>query len=149
MTWHDLWLRVRALFLRQRVEAELEEELQFHLEMEARKNAAAGRPEATRLARRRFGSLDQVKEECRTVRGTQLIESVFLDIQYALRGFRRAPMFVLTVVGTIALGLGLNTALFTIFNNYVLRPLPVRDPYSLYAFTWTDRAGRGRAFSWH
>ena len=130
------------------MEPELDEELQFHLEMEARKNAAAGGTEATRLARRRFGSLDQVKEECRTVRGTQLIETTFRDIQYALRGFGRSPLFVLTVVGTIAIGLGLNAALFTIFNNFVLRPFPVRDPYSLYAFNWTDRAGQGRSFSW-
>ena len=54
-----------------------------------------------------------MKEECRTVRGTQLIENTLRDIKYALRGFGRSPLFVLTVVGTIALGLGLNTALFT------------------------------------
>jgi predicted permease len=151
MTWRDLFLRLRALVLRNRVEKELDEELRFHLEMEARKNAARGASgvEAARLARVRFGGLDPVKEECRTVRGTQLIETALRDIKYSLRGFRRSPVFVLTVIASISLGLGMNTALFTIFNNYVLRPLPVRDPYSLYAFTWTDRAGRGRAFSWH
>jgi macrolide transport system ATP-binding/permease protein len=132
------------------VERELDEELQFHLKMEARKNAAAGAigSEASRLARWSFGGADQVKEECRTVRGTQLIESTIRDILYALRGFRRSPLFVLTVVGTIAIGLGLNTALFTLFDNFVLRPFPVRDPYSLYAFNWTDRAGHRHAFSW-
>ncbi|HLK21261.1 MAG TPA: ABC transporter permease, partial [Bryobacteraceae bacterium] len=70
------------------------------------------------------------------------------DIKYALRGFRRSPLFVCTVVGTIALGLGLNAALFTIFDNFVLRPFPVRDPHSLYAFKWFDRSGRDRHFSW-
>lgn len=70
------------------------------------------------------------------------------DIRYALRGFRRSPGFVLTVSGTIALGLGLNLALFTLFNAYVLRPISVHDPYSLYSFTWADRQGRGHAFSW-
>ncbi len=89
-----------------------------------------------------------MKEECRTVRGTQLIESAIRDIKYALRGFGRRPLFVLTVVGTIAIGLGLNAALFTLFDNFVLRPLPVRDPHSLYAFFWTDRAGNGRSLSW-
>jgi hypothetical protein len=147
MNRHDLYLRMRALFLGRRVEQELDEELRFHLEMAARKNAAEG-SDAARLARVRFGGIDSVKEECRTVRGTQLIESTIRDIRYALRGFRRNPLFVLTVVGTISLGLGLNTALFTLFDNFVLRPLPVRDPYSLYQFDWADRAGHGRSFSW-
>jgi predicted permease len=147
MNRHDLYLRIRALFLRRRVEQELDEELRFHLEMAARKNAREG-SDAARLARVRFGGIDSVKEECRTVRGTQMIESTLRDIKYALRGFRRSPLFVLTVVGTISLGLGLNTALFTLFDNFVLRPLPVRDPYSLYQFNWSDRAGRQRAFSW-
>ena len=150
MNWNDLLLRIRALTLRSRVEQELDEELQFHLEMETRKDTAAGfnEAEAARLARIRFGGFQQVKEECRTVRGTQLIESVLQDVRYALKSFRRSPPFVLTVVGTIALGLGLNTALFTIFNAYVLRPLSIPDPYSLYDFTWVDRAGESHTFSW-
>ena len=151
MNRHDLLLRIRALFLRRRMEEELEEEVQFHLEMEARKNAAAGvtGSDAIRLARVEFGGIEPVKEECRTLRGTQLVETTLRDIQYAVRGFRRSPLFVLTVIGTIAIGLGLNTALFTIFNTYVLRPLSVRDPYSLYEFTWINRSGRGHSFSWH
>ena len=69
------------------------------------------------------------------------------DIRYALRTFQRSPGFAFTVIGTIALGLGLNTALFTIFNAYVLRPLSIRDPYSLYSFTWVNRAGQSHSFS--
>src|SRR5439155_12411935 len=65
-----------------------------------------------------------------------------------LRGFRRTPSFALTVVVTIALGLGLNTTLFTIFNAYVLRPFSVRDPYGLYRFTWRNKAGDGHLFTW-
>jgi predicted permease len=148
MNRHDLLLRIRGLFLRRRAEQELDEELRFHLEMSARKNAAAG-ADAGRLAQVRFGTIDSVKEECRTVRGTELVETTLRDIKYALRGFRRSPLFVLTVVGTIALGLGLNTALFTIFNNFVLRTFPVHDPYSLYAFSWTDRAGHEHSFTWN
>jgi predicted permease len=150
MNRHDLLLRIRGFFLRRRAEQELDEELRFHLEMQTRKNAALGASsaEAARLARIRFGGLDPVKEECRTVRGTQLIETTLRDIQYALRGFRRSPLFVLTVIGTIALGLGLNTALFTIFSTYVLRPLSVHDPYSLYSFVWTNRSGSEHRFSW-
>jgi predicted permease len=147
---NDLLLRIRAFLFRTRVERELDDELRFHLEMEARKNAASGvsDAESARLARIHFGGVDQVKEECRSVRGTQWIETLLQDIRYAVRSFRRSPGFVLTVIGTIALGLGLNTALFTIFNAYVLRPLSIRDPYRLYSFTWTNRAGRGHPFSW-
>src|SRR5262245_33129152 len=78
----------------------------------------------------------------------QAFDATALDVRYALRTFRRSPGFVLTVAGTIALGLGVNTALFTLFNAYVLRPLPILDPASLYTFTWTTRDGRAHAFSW-
>src|SRR4029077_4526201 len=70
------------------------------------------------------------------------------DCRYAMKSFQRSPGFAVTVIGTIALGLGLNAALFTIFNAYVLRPLSIRDPYGLYSFTWTNREGRGHSFSW-
>src|SRR5579864_3745293 len=150
MGWNDLLLRIRVLAFRKRVERELDEELQFHLEMERRKNAAAGisEAEAARLARVHFGGVEQAKEECRSIRGTQLIETVLQDMRYALRTFQRTPGFALTVIGTIALGLSLNTALFTIFNAYVLRPLSIHDPYSLYSFTRVNRAGQGHAFTW-
>ena len=150
MNRSDLLLRIRGLFLRRRAEQELDEELRFHLEMAARRNASTGAndEEAALLARVRFGGIDPVKEDCRTVRGTQLVETTLRDIKYALRGFGRSPLFVLTVVGTIALGLGLNAALFTLVDNFVLRPFPVRDPHSLYAFSWTDRAGHEHSFSW-
>src|SRR5262245_23722810 len=83
-----------------------------------------------------------------TRHATQAFGNTALDIRYALRTFRRTPGFVLTVAATIALGLGVNMALFTLFNAYVLRPIPVRDPYDLYTFTWTTRGGRQHAFSW-
>jgi putative ABC transport system permease protein len=83
-----------------------------------------------------------------TLRVTQAFETALQDIHYALRIFRRSPGFVVTVAATIALGLGINVALFTLFNAYVLRPIPIRDPDSLYTFTWTTRAGRQHAFAW-
>ena len=83
-----------------------------------------------------------------SVRLRQVFESTLLDIRYGLRSFRHSQGFVLTVAATIALGLGINTVLFTLFNAYVLRPIPIRDPYSLYTFTWTTRAGRAHVFSW-
>jgi predicted permease len=150
MNWGDLKLRIRAMLHRSRVEDELEEELQSHIEMQAKKNQSAVNDplEASRLARVQFGAMDKAKEECRDARGTRLIEDAVADVRYALRGFRRAPVFVLTVVATIAFPLGLITALFTIINAYVLRPVAVRDPHSVYKFTWTDRRGAGHSFSW-
>ena len=150
MTWNDLRLRLRALAFRNRTEHELDEELDFHIEMQTRKNLEAGKSEsdARRAACIQFGHAGEVKEECRDARRVNLIETVWQDIRYAMRGFRRSPTFVLTVVATIALGLGLNTALFTIFNAYVLRPVAVRNPYSLYEFLWMSRTGVGHRFTW-
>jgi len=150
MTLSDLLLRFRALLFRARVEEELEDEVEFHLAMARRKHLDAGHTaeEANRMARLDFGRVGAVKEDCRGVRGTQWFETTLQDIRYALRSLRRSPGFVLTVSVTIALGLGLNLALFTLFNAYVLRPISIRDPYSLYSFTWTDRQGGGHAFSW-
>src|SRR5256886_2455120 len=74
--------------------------------------------------------------------------SMLQDLRFALRGFRRSPAFVATVVLTIALGLGLNTSVFTIFDAYVLRPLAIRDPGSLYEVSFQDRRGWGQSLSW-
>src|SRR2546422_9374402 len=122
----------------------------FHLEMQARKHRDAGvcDADAQRLARVRFGSTALVADQCRDARGIGFIETLWQDVRYAVRSFRRAPAFALTVIGTIALGLGLNAAVFTIFNAYVLKPFSVRDPYSLYEFEWRSRTGQFHRFTW-
>ena len=150
MKWKDVQLRLRAIIFRRSVERDLNEELEFHLEMQTRKNLAAGmsEAEARRRARIQFGRAAQVKEECRDARGVKFIETLWQDIRYAIRGFRRSPTFVLTVVATIALGLGLNTALFTIFNASYFKPLAVQDPSSLYEFWWVDRIGNSHQSTW-
>lgn len=150
MNWNDLLLRLRALVLRNRMERDLDDELSSHIEMQARKNMAAGMSaaEAQRQAAIQFGGLAQVREECRDTRGVNLIATMFQDVRYALRGFRRSPVFVMTVVATIALGLGIDTALFTIFNACYFRPVAVADPHSLFAIAWSDRAGGVHDFSW-
>ena len=81
MTWKDLTLRIRALVHRNRIEDELEEEVQFHIAMQARKNQTAGNDvlKAARLARVQFGPMENVKEECRDMRGTRLIEDALAD----------------------------------------------------------------------
>lgn len=150
MTLTDLLLRVRALFLRACVEQELEDEVDFHLEMSRRQHIAAGRSqqEAANLARHDFGRVGAIKEDCRGARGIDSFESVLHDVRYALRSFRRNPGFVFAVSGTIALGLGVNLALFTLFSAYILRPLSVHDPYRLYSFTWSDHLAGEHRFSW-
>src|SRR5258708_8472580 len=139
MNRNDVLLRLHALVFRNRVESELEDELDCHIEMQARKNVATGMSEAEALRRARvqFGGAEQVKEECRDARRVRLVETIGQDILYAIRGFHRSPTFVLTVVATLALGLGLNTTLFTIFNGYVFRTLSLHDPHPLYHFPST------------
>jgi hypothetical protein len=148
--WTDLRLQLRALFLRDRVEAELDEEIGFHIEMQTRKNLRLGvdTAEARRKAEVQFGRQSAVKEDCRDERRVNLVETLLQDIRYAFRGFRRTPIFALTVMATIGFGLGVNTAVFTIFNAFVLRPFVVREPWSLYQMNWVDRAGHWHGFAW-
>src|SRR6266567_1483028 len=150
MNLQDLILRLRALTFQKRVERDLEDEVEFHIQMQTRKNLLAGMSEAegTRRARIQFGGAAQVKEECRDVRGVGLIETIWRDMRYAVRGFRRSPTFALTVIATIAVGLGVITTLFTVLNAFYLRPIAVHDPHSLYEVFWLDRAGEGHDFSW-
>ena len=135
MNWRDLRLRVLALLAPRRVERELDDELAFHLEMETRKLVAAGlSPDDARArARARFGSPAVAAEECRDARGTTFVETCLQDAAYAVRGFRRAPTVALTIVGTVALGLGLVAAAFTVFNHFVFHVDAVRDPGELFA----------------
>ena len=150
MQWRDLALRLRAVFLPGRVERDLEDELSAHLEMQALKNRQSGmsQEEAERAARRQFGSLTACREECRDERRISLWDTSCQDMRYALRGMRRAPGFAFTVILTIGLGLGINTAVFTVFNAYVLRPLAVNDPYALYETHWVTESGGNRGFTW-
>ena len=148
MNARSLWLRVRALASPRRAERALREELEFHLEMQARKHRDAGLApaEAMRRARLEFGNLELAKEDARDVRGIRPVEELIRDVRYALRGLRRSPGFAISVMLTIGLGVGISTSAFTIFNAYVLRPLDVRDPYSLYSVQWQDRAGHVHEF---
>ena len=135
MTLRDLMLRVRALISPRRVERELDEELAFHLERETQKHIASGLSpaEARARARARFGSVALAADQCRDARGTAFVDDLARDILYAFRTFRRAPLAALTIVATVALGLGLVAVVFTVYNVVLLRVDAVQSPGELFA----------------
>jgi predicted permease len=147
MNLRDLKLRVTALIARRRAEQELDEELAFHLAREAEKLIASGMSpsDARTAARARFGSVTVSADECRDARGIVFVDDLVRDVLYALRAFRRAPLFALTVVTTVAFGLAVLGVLFTFFNVAFLRVDNVLNPDELFA---VERPTRPGADSW-
>ena len=143
MAWHHaLRSAAASLFGRHRIEQEMDEEMRFHLEMEARRLEAAGLPvaEARRQAARDFGGLDRYKEGVRDERGARGVEDVGQDVRYAIRTLRRRPGFTAVAVLTLALGIGATTALFGVVKAVLMAPLPYRDPGSV-AVLWSAWTG--------
>ena len=129
----DLIIRMRSIFRRRAVEADLNDELSFHLSQLTKKFVHAGLApdEAARRARIELGGMEQTREECRQARGVSVAEHLWQDTACAVRTFRRNPGFTAAVAISLGLGIGANTAVFSLIDAVMWRPVRVADPASL------------------
>ena len=126
----------RRLLNKTELERSLDAELRFHFDQQVADNIRAGmKPdEARRIARLKFGTLEHMKEECRDARGARWIENTLRDARFTLRTLRRSPAFTIVAVLCLALGIGANTAIFSVMDALMLRTLPVKHPEQLLLF---------------
>jgi predicted permease len=143
----DIWFRLRAILTRGEMEADLEDEFAFHLEMEARKLEASGMSarEARRLAKLRFGGEDRFKESTRDAWGVTAWTDLLGDVRFAARQLRKHAGWSAIAVTTLALGIGGTVALFSVIDSLMLRPLPIADEDEVVVF-WSDYNWRGEEF---
>ncbi len=136
-------------FRRDQSEKQMHAELRYHYERLIRDSIAAGidAEEARRLARLEFGGMEQIKEECRDARGRWL-EDFGKDLVYTGRMLRRSPGFVAVTVLSLALGIGANTAIFSLINAVMLRSVAVKDPGRLVHITPVQPDGKPRSVSY-
>jgi predicted permease len=135
-------LRMRALLNRSKLEQDVEDELAFHLAMKAEK---LNDPDA---ARRRFGNEARISEDVRDAWTFRWLESVWLDVRHAARAVARTPGFATIAVLSLTLGIGANTAIFTVLHEFFLKSLPIESPDRLRILTWTgERGGPARSRS--
>ena len=134
--------RIRGLFRKRKLEQELAEEIAAHLEMQIEDHVRQGMsPDQARyLALRKFGGIEQVKETYRERRSLAGFETLLRDLSYGFRMLRRSPGVTAVAILSLALGIGANTALFSVVDAVLLKTLPVEDPERLVLFEW--QAGR-------
>ena len=133
-----LFARLRSLagtvLGRDRFERDMRDEVRFHLESRTDDLMREGLPrdEALRRARMEFGTVDAIKDDCRESRGLRWLDEVTGDLRYAMRLMARAPGFTAAAVLSLALGIGANTAIFSLMDAVILRTIPAEDPQNLY-----------------
>jgi predicted permease len=145
----ELWRRLARLFRRERFDRELEEEMRFHLEMKAQDHREAGMDaqQARYAARRQFGNVTLLREVSREMWGWAWLERLGQDLKYALRLLRRSPGFTAVAILSLALGIGANSAIFSLINALILRTLPVGEPGRLVQLSMLNPNGRKELLS--
>src|SRR6202021_2469251 len=148
--FYTLPLRLRSLFRRERVEQDLSEELQFHLDQKTQEYIASGLTpdEARRKARREFGGVELSKENCRDALRVNYIQDLLQDLGFGLRMFRNSPTFALVAILTLALGIGANTAIFSVVHGVLLQPLPFPKQEQLMILFEKNKDGTRSNTSW-
>ncbi|MHB8520573.1 MAG: ADOP family duplicated permease [Limisphaerales bacterium] len=138
--WHLLASRLRALFRKEQLDLELDDQLQFHLEMQIRENLDAGmKPDEARFAAfRSLGGVDRVKETCRDQRGINWIENLLQDTRFGLRMLAKHPGSTALAVLILAVGIGGNTAVFSVVDKTILHPIPGKATDQLVALQEID-----------
>jgi predicted permease len=138
-----------ALFRRRRLDRDMEEELRFHLERRAEdlRRGGLAPAEAERQARVEFGAGQTCREQCREALGFRPFDEAMQDVRYTFRNLRGHPGFAAVAILSVALGIGANTAIFSLLNGVALKWLPVAAPEELFALNWSD-PHTPRRFSW-